>query len=60
MVREARQGREEAHRIRTEAFLIKKCAGKGLIYSKVSLFSSSKRDTNIDIPWCPIFYQKTE
>ncbi len=27
MVREARQGREEAHRIRSEAFLIKKGAG---------------------------------
>jgi hypothetical protein len=43
MVREARQGREEAHRIRSEAFLIKKGAGTCLIYSRVSVSPSSKR-----------------
>jgi len=36
MGREARQGREEAHRIRSEAFLIKKGAGTSSIYSRVS------------------------
>jgi hypothetical protein len=43
MVREARQGREEAHRIRSEAFLIKKGAGTCLIYSRISVSPSSKR-----------------
>ncbi len=42
MVREARQGREEAHRIRSEAFLIKKCAGMCLMYSRVSASPTSK------------------
>jgi hypothetical protein len=42
MVREARQGREEAHRIRTEAFLIKKGAGTCLFYSRVYLLPHKK------------------
>ncbi len=41
MVREARQGREEAHRIRSEAFLIKKCAGTCLKVPKREIFDGS-------------------